>query len=67
LAARGATVRAGDFDDAASLLAAFAGATRVLLVSTDAVGARVAQHQRAIDAAKAAGASLIAYISVPIR
>lgn len=65
LAARGATVRAGDFDDASSLPEAFAGATRVLVVSTDAVGARVAQHQRAIDAAKAAGATLIAYTSIP--
>jgi NAD(P)H dehydrogenase (quinone) len=65
LAARGATVRFGDFDDASSLPAAFAGATRVLLVSTDAVGARVAQQQRAIDAAKAAGAELIAYTSIP--
>jgi len=65
LAARGATVRAGDFDDPSTLDAAFAGATRVLIVSTDAVGARVAQHQRAIDAAKAAGARLIAYTSIP--
>src|ERR1700712_2174754 len=65
LAARGATVRAGDFDDASSLPDAFAGATRVLVISTDAVGARVAQHQRAIDAAKAAGATLIAYTSIP--
>jgi NAD(P)H dehydrogenase (quinone) len=65
LAARGATVRFGDFDDASSLPDAFAGATRVLIVSTDAVGARVAQQQRAIDAAKAAGAELIAYTSIP--
>jgi len=65
LADRGATVRTGDFDDPASLSAAFAGATRVLIVSTDAVGARVAQHERAIDAARAAGASLIAYTSIP--
>jgi NAD(P)H dehydrogenase (quinone) len=65
LAARGATVRAGDFDDADSLAGAFAGATRVLIVSTDAVGRRVAQQRRAIDAAKAAGATLIAYTSIP--
>ena len=65
LAARGATVRHGDFDDPASLVSAFAGATRVLIVSTDVVGARVAQQQAAIDAAKAAGARLIAYTSIP--
>jgi NAD(P)H dehydrogenase (quinone) len=65
LAARGATVRHGDFDQPDSLVGAFAGATRVLIVSTDAVGARVAQQQAAIDAAKAAGARLIAYTSIP--
>ncbi|HWH96268.1 MAG TPA: NAD(P)H-binding protein [Baekduia sp.] len=64
LAARGATVRRGDFDDPSTLGAAFAGAERILIVSTDAVGARVAQQQAAIDAAKGAGASLIAYTSV---
>ena len=65
LAARGADVRFGDFDRAETLGDAFAGATRVLLISTDAVGARVQQHQNAIDAAKSAGASLIAYTSIP--
>jgi NAD(P)H dehydrogenase (quinone) len=65
LAARGAMVRRGDFDEPSSLVDAFAGATRVLIVSTDVVGARVAQQQAAIDAAKAAGAQLIAYISIP--
>jgi hypothetical protein len=66
LAARGAQVRAADFSDAGTPSSAFAGATRVLLVSTDALGdARIAQHQAAIDAAKAAGAQLIAYTSIP--
>jgi NAD(P)H dehydrogenase (quinone) len=58
-------VRFGDFDRVDSLADAFAGASRVLLISTDAVGARIQQHQNAIDAAKAAGASLIAYTSIP--
>lgn len=65
LAARGATVRAGDFSAPATLPGAFAGATRVLIVSTDVVGARVPGHVAAIDAAKAASASLIAYTSLP--
>jgi NAD(P)H dehydrogenase (quinone) len=65
LAARGATVRAGDFAEPSTLPAAFAGATRVLIVSTDVVGARVPGHVAAIDAAVAAGASLIAYTSIP--
>jgi NAD(P)H dehydrogenase (quinone) len=64
LAARGAAVRQGDFADAATLSRAFEGATRVLLVSTDAVGARVEHHQAAIEAANAAGAQLIAYTSI---
>ncbi|HET6505231.1 MAG TPA: NAD(P)H-binding protein [Baekduia sp.] len=65
LAARGARVRRGDFSEPSSLGAAFAGATRVLIVSTDVVGARMAGHQAAIDAATAAGARLIAYTSLP--
>ncbi|WP_027007907.1 NAD(P)H-binding protein [Conexibacter woesei] len=64
-AARGADVRRADFGDPASLPAAFAGATRVLLISTDVVGERVEGHSAAIDAAVAAGASLIAYTSIP--
>ena len=65
LAARGATVRAGDFDDPASLEAAFAGGERLLLISTDAIGRRVQQHQNAIDAAQGAGVRHIAYTSIP--
>jgi NAD(P)H dehydrogenase (quinone) len=65
LAARGAEVRRGDFDEPTSLPSAFAGATRVLIVSTDVVGARVAGHKAAIAAARDAGASLIAYTSLP--
>ena len=36
-AAKGVTVRAADFDDPASLDAAFAGAGKVLIISTDAL------------------------------
>lgn len=64
LAACGAAVRQGDFADAATLPDALEGATRVLLISTDAVGVRVEHHQAAIEAAKAAGAQLIAYTSI---
>ena len=64
LAARGASVRRGDFDDPASLPAAFAGGERMLLISTDKVGGgRPAQHGRAIDAAVRAGVRHIAYTS----
>ncbi len=68
LAAKGVTVRAGDFDDGASLEAALAGIDRLLIVSTDAVGspgARLAQHQAAVAAAKRAGVKHILYTSIP--
>ncbi|HWT91678.1 MAG TPA: NAD(P)H-binding protein [Solirubrobacteraceae bacterium] len=64
LAARGAQVRAGDFDDGASLETAFAGGERLLLISTDRIGARIPQHRAAVEAAKAAGVGFIAYTSV---
>ena len=64
LAARCASVRRGDFDDPATLPAAFAGGERMLLISTDTVGGgRPAQHCRAIDAAVRAGVRHIAYTS----
>lgn len=65
LAARGVEVRKVDFDDAASLTAAFAGVDRVLIVSTDGIGSRVAQQTAAVNAAKAAGVKHIVYTSAP--
>jgi NAD(P)H dehydrogenase (quinone) len=62
-AALGASVRQGDFDDPASMETAFAGGDRMLLISGVKVGHRIAQHRRAIDAAKAAGVGHIAYTS----
>jgi len=63
-AARGAQVRAGDFTDPSSLPAAFAGGERMLLISTDAIGARVRPQADAVDAAVAAGVRLVAYTSI---
>jgi NAD(P)H dehydrogenase (quinone) len=63
LADRGAQVRQGDFSDPRSLELAFAGADKALIISTDAVGTRVAGHKAAVDAAVAAGARTIAYTS----
>ncbi|HEX3836944.1 MAG TPA: SDR family oxidoreductase [Steroidobacteraceae bacterium] len=63
-AARGASVRFGDFDKPESLPAAFAAADRLLLISTLDVGARRRQqHQTAIDAAVAAGVRHVIYTS----
>jgi NAD(P)H dehydrogenase (quinone) len=67
LAKRGVTVRAATFDDESSLVAAFRGAERLLLVSTDALdtpGKRLAQHRAAIRAAEAAGVRHVVYTSL---
>lgn len=64
LAARGVRVRQGDFSQPATLAHAFAGAERLLLVSTDNVDAlRVEQHRNAISAAKDAGVRHVFYTS----
>ena len=65
---KGITVRAADFDDPASLDAAFAGAGKVLIISTDALdtpGKRLSQHKAAVAAAAKAGAKHILYTSMP--
>ena len=64
MAARGADVRYGDFDDPASLNDAFAGGDRMLLISTDAIGRRVRQHRAAIDAAATAGVGHVVFTSI---
>lgn len=68
LVARGAEAVAADFNDPASLDAAFAGIDRLLIVSTDALGEpglRLRQHQAAVAAAVRAGVSHIVYTSMP--
>ena len=62
-AGRGAEVRQADFDRPETLAEAFAGGERMLLISADAVGRRVAQHQAAIEAARGAGVRHVAYTS----
>ena len=64
LAARGAQVRAADFDDPASLLAAMEGGEKLLLISTLKVGSRVEQHGAAVEAAKARGVKHVVYTSL---
>jgi uncharacterized protein YbjT (DUF2867 family) len=65
LASQGVSVRRGDFSDPDGLAAAFAGAERVLIISTDVVGpVRVQLHQNAVDAAKRAGVPHILYTSI---
>jgi NAD(P)H dehydrogenase (quinone) len=60
----GAATRFGDFAKPESLSAAFAGGTRMLLISIGTgAGPRPVAHGHAIDAAKAAGVKQIAYTS----
>ncbi|MDG6106781.1 NAD(P)H-binding protein [Dactylosporangium aurantiacum] len=65
LAARGALVRRGDYDDPASLRDALRGAERLLLISSPVLDTevRVRQHRAAIDAAVDAGVRAFAYTS----
>lgn len=68
LAKKGVETRAADFDDPASLEAAFAGIDRLLLISTDELavpGKRLAQHKAAVAAAVKAGVKHIFYTSMP--
>jgi NAD(P)H dehydrogenase (quinone) len=64
LAASGVTIRQGDYDDRAALEAAFEGVERVLLISSNELGSRVAQHGNVIAAAKHAGVKQLTYTSV---
>ncbi|MGI4790427.1 MAG: SDR family oxidoreductase [Janthinobacterium lividum] len=64
LAALGVQVRQADYSDPETLTSAFAGAEKLLLISGNEVGQRVAQHQAVIDASKGAGVTLIAYTSI---
>lgn len=64
LAARGVEIRTADYTNPASLATALAGADKVLLISANVVGQRVAQHRNVVDAAKSAGVKLIGYTSI---
>ncbi|QIS16194.1 SDR family oxidoreductase [Nocardia arthritidis] len=65
LAERGVDVRQASYDDAAALDRALAGVDRLLLVSGNEFGARVAQHANVIRAAERAGLELLVYTSIP--
>jgi NAD(P)H dehydrogenase (quinone) len=67
LAGRGVEVRQADFDEPASLAAAFAGVDRLLLISTDVVGEpgrRLAQHRAAVAGAVQTGVKHVVYTSL---
>lgn len=67
-AEKGVTLRTADFDDAATLDAAFQGIDKALIISTDALavpGQRLTQHRNAVTAAKRAGVGRLFYTSLP--
>lgn len=64
LAAKGVAVVNADYSKPETLDAALKGIDRLLLISSNELGQRVAQHRNVIDAAKRAGVKLIAYTSV---
>lgn len=60
----GVEARAADYTDPASLEKALAGVDKLYLISSSAVGQRVAQHHNVIEAAKKAGVKHIVYTSL---
>nr|WP_321526206.1 SDR family oxidoreductase [uncultured Cohaesibacter sp.] len=64
LAAVGVIVRQADYDQPESYVEALKGVDKLLLISSSAVGQRIAQHSAVIEAAKANGVGLIAYTSI---
>jgi NAD(P)H dehydrogenase (quinone) len=64
LAALGVQVRRADYNEPSTLDTAFKGADKLLLISSNELGRRAAQHRATIDAAKRSGVKLIGYTSV---
>jgi len=64
LAAKGVTVRKADYSQPDTLMPAFSGVDRLLLISGSEVGQREAQHKAVINAAKSASVKFIAYTSL---
>ncbi|RYY19499.1 MAG: SDR family oxidoreductase, partial [Cytophagaceae bacterium] len=63
LQTQGVAIKQGDYNDYASLEAAFAGVEKLFLVSSNDIPNRVPQHTNAINAAKAAGVKHVVYTS----
>lgn len=60
----GIEIRLADYDKAETLRAAFKGADRLLLISSNDLGRRIEQHRAVIDAARQANVGLLAYTSL---
>ena len=64
LAALGIQVRHADYDQPDTLVKAFQGVEKLLLISANEIGRRLPQHRTVIDAAKKANIGLLAYTSI---
>src|SRR5262245_54766359 len=64
LAAKGITLRKGDYSDVNALQQAFQGVDTLVFVSSGDVHGRVQQHLNVVEAAKTAGVKHIIYTSV---
>lgn len=64
LATRGVQLREADYGKPETLARAFAGAERLLLISSSELGARLPQHQAVIAAARAARVGQLVYTSL---
>lgn len=64
LAARGVRIRQADYDQPATLDAAFKGIEKLLFISSSEIGRRIPQHSAVIAAAQRGGAQLLAYTSL---
>ena len=64
LTSLGVQLREADYTKPETLARAFAGAEKVLLISSSELGQRFAQHQHVIDAAVAANVKLLVYTSI---
>ncbi|MEB2775077.1 SDR family oxidoreductase [Algoriphagus sp. D3-2-R+10] len=63
LAEQGVTIKVGDYDNYDSLVAAFQGADKLLLISGTDLQNRSVQHKNVINAAKEAGVNHVLYTS----
>jgi NAD(P)H dehydrogenase (quinone) len=67
LIAKGVNVRVGDYQNCESLLAAFQGVEKLLLISSSDFNDRLGQHKNAIDAAVKAGVKHVFYTGVTMN